>query len=261
MSALTEWLSHGPLITDGAWGTELQKLGLPLGQLPDAWNLTNPVAVEKVARSYVDAGSVVILTNTFQANSTRLPSRVTEINQAGVAISKRAATGKARVFGSIGPAGRTASAFMAQAHALAEAGVEALVVETMTDLEEARLALRGAKGTGLPVIVSFAFVTDLQPARAAAMMEQEGADAVGINCMEAEKCLELSRHLRRACDLPVWIKPSAGLPEIQTGRPIYAQRPKEFASMLLDSGADFLGGCCGTSPAFIRLLVEARASA
>jgi methionine synthase I (cobalamin-dependent) len=249
MSALTDWLSAGPLITDGAWGTELQKLGLPTGQCSDAWNLTNPEAVEQVARLYVEAGSAVILTNTFQSNSMRFSSRVVEVNRAGVAISRRAASGKARVFGSMGPANGNAAAFVEQAHALAEAGVEALVIETMTNLEEARVALDAAKRTGLPVIVSFAFVTDLQAPEAARAMEQEGADAIGANCTGVEECVKLCRALRDACSLPIWIKPSAGFASTQD--------PKQFASALFDCGASFLGGCCGTTPAFIRALIEA----
>ena len=246
------------LITDGAWGTELQKLGLPAGQLPDTWNLTRPQIVEQVARSYVHAGSAIILTNTFQANAIRFPSCAVEINRAGVEISKRAAGGRARVFGSIGPAEENAAAFLEQALALAEAGAEALVIETMTSLEEARLALRTAKRTGLPVIVSFTFVTGLQPAEVAETMEREGAAAVGVNCMEAKKAALICRALLNACGLPIWAKPSAGLPQIQEGRAIYNQSPKEFAVTLLNSGARFLGGCCGTTPAFIRALIEAR---
>ena len=260
MSVLTDWLSSVPLITDGAWGTELQKHGLPIGQISDEWNLTHPERVEQVARSYVDAGSKIILTNTFQANSIRLSSRVVEVNQAGVEISKRAARGKARVFGSMGPANGNAAAFKEQAHAIANAGVEALVIETMTGLEEALIALAAAKRTGLPVIVSFAFVTDLQPAEAATAMEREGADAVGANCSGVEECVELCRALRSACGLPIWIKPSAGVPKMHEGQPLYTQNLNQFASVLLDSEASFLGGCCGTTPAFIRALIEARSA-
>jgi methionine synthase I (cobalamin-dependent) len=251
MSALTEWLSAGPLISDGAWGTEFQKLGLPMGQTADAWNLVHPDLVERVARSYVDAGSQIILTNTFQANASVLFSDIVEINRAGVAISKRASMGKARVFGSIGPARKNLAAFMAQADVLAEAGADALVIETMTDLDEARLALRAAKRTGLPVIVSFAFLTDLQPAEAARVMAQEGADAVGANCTAVEESAALSLAIRDACNLPVWMKPGLG-------RPPQTASPQEFASALLQSGADFLGGCCGTTPEFIGALVNAQ---
>jgi 5-methyltetrahydrofolate--homocysteine methyltransferase len=164
MSQLRKWLSAGPLITDGAWGTQLLALGLAPGALPDAWNLERPEAVESVARAYVEAGSQVILTNTFRSNritleAAGLAGQLDAINRAGVEISKRAAAGKALVFASIGPTGKllmngevgreeVAAAFGAQAVALAAAGADALLVETMSDLEEAGLALSAAKSTG-----------------------------------------------------------------------------------------------------------------
>ena len=168
MSRLREWLAGGLLITDGAWGTELQARGLDPGTVPDTWNLTHPERVEAVARAYVEAGSQVILTNTFRANSVAMAGDLEAINRAGVATSKRAAAGKALVFASIGPTGKllmtgemseeqATAAFAAQAAALAEAGADALLVETMSDIEEARLAVKAAKSTGLPAIVSFAF--------------------------------------------------------------------------------------------------------
>ena len=143
---LHEMLSTGPILTDGAWGTELQARGLALGEMPDFWNLSHPDRVEAVARAYVDAGSQIILTNTFRASRIALGNhpevdRVAEVNRAGVEISKRAAGNEARVFASIGPSGKllltgevskedlTAS-FREQAEALCEGGADAIVVET-----------------------------------------------------------------------------------------------------------------------------------
>src|ERR1035438_10214650 len=168
VSRLREWLADGLLIADGAWGTELQARGLAPGAAPDTWNLTHPERVEAVARAYVEAGSQVILTNTFRANAVAMEGGLEAINRAGVEISKRAAAGRALVFASIGPTGKMLmageigeeqahAAFAAQAMALAAAGADALLVETMSDIEEARLAVAAAKSTGLPVIVSFAF--------------------------------------------------------------------------------------------------------
>src|SRR5438105_9029635 len=144
-------LSPGPVITDGAWGTELQARGLGLGEFPDLWNLSHPKHVAEVARAYVEAGSQIILTNTFGANRIRLAEHgptgsVAEINRRGVEISSEAAEGKARVFASIGPTGKlllsgdvTAdelrSAFAEQSRALTNAGADGLVIETMSDLE------------------------------------------------------------------------------------------------------------------------------
>jgi 5-methyltetrahydrofolate--homocysteine methyltransferase len=168
VSHLREWLAGGLLITDGAWGTELQARGLEPGAAPDTWNLTHPEQVEAVARAYVEAGSQVILTNTFRANAIAMEGDLEAVNRAGVAVSKSATAGKALVFASIGPTGKLLiageigkeeayAAFAAQAGALAAAGADALLVETMSDIEEARLAVAAARSTGLPVIASFAF--------------------------------------------------------------------------------------------------------
>jgi methionine synthase I (cobalamin-dependent) len=280
-SRLEALVGSRPILTDGAWGTELQQRGLAFGECPDAWNLSRPEAVEEVARAYVDAGSRIILTNTFRANrialdSAGLGSALADINRAGVAISKKAAGGRARVFASIGPTGKTMltgevnsdqvrTAFAEQARALAEAGADALLIETMSDLEEARLALAAALDTGLPAIVSFTFdsgrnkdrtMMGITPEEAAQVMQQEGAGAIGANCGRGiEDFLPVCRRLRNPRDLPIWIKPNAGLPQLSDGRTTYATTPEEFAAFvpaLIEAGATFVGGCCGTSPAFIR---------
>ncbi len=286
MASFSDWLQRGVVITDGAWGTRLQELGLEPGAIPDAWNLEHPGRVEQVARDYVEAGSEVILTNTFRANRVALASaglqdRVRDINRAGVEISRRAASGRARVAASMGPAGKMLmtgevtpdeleAAFGEQAAALAEGGADALLIETMSDLEEARIALRAARSTGLPVIVSFAFDTGrnrdrtmmgVAPEQAAAEMQAAGADAIGANCGAGiERFVALCARLA-ACSLPVWIKANAGLPEWRDGRAVYTSEPQPFAAHLaplVEAGAAFVGGCCGTTPEFIRALAAAR---
>ena len=283
MSEFQKWLSESPLITDGAWGTQLLALGLAPGALPDAWNLERPGRVQSVARAYVEAGSQVILTNTFRSNritleEAGLAGQLDAINRAGVEISRRAAAGKALVFASIGPTGKllmsgevgreeVAAAFTAQAVALAAAGADALLIETMSDLEEAGLALSAARSTGLPVIVSFAFdsgknkdrtMMGVTPEAAARAMESAGADAVGANCGAGiERFVPVCERLAAACSLPVWIKPNAGLPEMQEGSVVYSTPAGVFASYLpalVEAGASFIGGCCGTTPEFIRAL-------
>jgi methionine synthase I (cobalamin-dependent) len=282
VSSLHEWLTGGLLISDGAWGTELQTRGLDPGAAPDTWNLTHPDRVEQVARAYVEAGSQVILTNTFRANAVAMKGDLDTINRAGVAISKRAAAGRALVFASIGPTGKmlvageitaeqVRGAFDAQAAALAAAGADALLVETMSDIAEARLAVAAAKSTGLPVIVSFAFdsgknkdrtMTGATPEAVASAMVEAGADAVGANCgVGVEFAAAICRRLRAACDVPVWIKPNAGLPKIDGASVRYGTTAEFFAShyaTLRDAGASFVGGCCGSTPDFIRALVSAR---
>lgn len=282
MSRLREWLAGGLLIADGAWGTELQARGLAPGAAPDTWNLTHPERVEAVARAYVDAGSQVILTNTFRANAIAMEGDLDAINRAGVAISKRAAMGQALVFASIGPTGKMLmadeisreqanAAFAAQAAALSAAGADALLVETMSDIEEARLAVAAAKSTGLPVVVSFAFdsgrnkdrtMMGATPEAVAAAMVEAGADAVGANCgVGVEHASAVCRRLHAACDLPIWIKPNAGLPKMEGIAIRYDMSAEFFASHyaeLREAGASFLGGCCGSTPDFIRALVSAR---
>jgi len=288
MNRLSAWLERGVLITDGAWGTELQKLGLPPGVVPDTWNITQPEQVESVARAYADAGSEVILTNTFRANAIAMGSvsrvDLDAINRAGVAISRRAAS-KALVFASIGPTGeilaagnvtaaQVAAAYVAQAQSLKDGGADAIVIETMSDIEEARLAVGAAKRTGLPVTACFAFdsgknrdrtMTGATPEAAARAMLEAGADAAGANCgVGVEQAVAICRRLRAACDLPVWIKPNAGLPTVEGTTVRYATSAAFFAShfgALQEAGAAFLGACCGSTPEFIRALIAAREAA
>lgn len=285
MNRLLEWLHRGPLITDGAWGTELQRRGLAAGENPDAWNLSHPEHVEQVARAYVEAGSRIILTNTFRANPISLADhpaeQVESINRAGVEISRRAVEGtKAKVIASMGPSGKMlvagevtpeqiTAAYAMQARACAGAGADALLLETFSDLEEASLALAATRGFGLPVIVSFVFdsgknkdrtMMGATPEQVARRMQDEGAAAVGANCgLGPEGFPPLSTRLRDACELPIWIKPNAGLPTIVEGEARYTLPAAEFAAhlpALLDAGACFVGGCCGTNPDFIRALVQ-----
>jgi 5-methyltetrahydrofolate--homocysteine methyltransferase len=289
MSHLLSQFSGGLVITDGAWGTEFQKRGLALGQPADLWNLTRPADVEAVARAYVEAGSQVILTNTFRGNTVSLAAygaadQAGEINRRGAELSKRAAGPGVRVFASMGPTGKVLAtgeidaqtvtdAFKIQAEALAEGGADALLFETFSDVEEARLALRAAKPTGLPIIVSFAFdsgkkrdrtMMGANPEAIGRAMVEEGADAVGANCGAGPESFPLvCRRLKEASGLPVWIKPNAGLPTLQAGRAVYTMTPDALARYLpalIEAGASFVGGCCGTSPEFIRALVRAAES-
>lgn len=282
MSAMIwqDLVSHGPVLADGAWGTELQKRGLGVGDCPDEWNLSHPDAVADVARSYCAAGARVILTNTFRANPISLAAhglahRAADINRAGVALS-RSASPSAVVFASVGPSGKLLAsgdvteeqlfaAFLAQAEALASGGAGALLLETFSELEEALIALRAAKTAGLPVIVSFAFdsgknkdrtMTGITPERAATALAEAGADAVGANCgVGIEQLAAVCARMRAVTRLPLWMKPNAGLPAIANGVIDYRTTAEEFASLiplLRDAGATFLGGCCGTTPEFIR---------
>ena len=282
-SLIGEMTAAGPVLTDGAWGTEMQSRGLAAGETPDFWNLSHPDRVEQVARAYVTAGSQVVLTNTFRANRIALAKhpdveRITELNRAGVEISRRAAGDQARVFASIGPCGKLLitgevdeaalhAAFAEQAQALAAGGADAIVVETMSDLAEAGIAVEAAKATGLPVVACMVFdsgknrdrtMMGVTPTQAAEELTRIGADAIGANCgTGVEDYIPICASLVAATPLPVWIKPNAGLPELENGEVVYRTTPAEFAAnvpRLLEAGARFIGGCCGTSPEFIEAM-------
>jgi len=279
-------LARGPVVLDGAWGTELQALGLELGQCPDAWNLSHPERVRSVARAYVEAGSDVILTNTFRANRIALEgvglgASVRELNRAGVEISRRAAEGRALVFASIGPSGRLLAtgetsdrelreAFSEQAATLAEAGADAIVIETMSDPDEAAIAVAAAHATGLPTIACMVFDSGPDGARTMTGASVEtalrsvldaGADVIGSNCGQGvEGFASLCARMRAVTDRPIWIKANAGLPELDGAHVVYPTTPERFAGEipgLLRAGAAFVGGCCGTSPSFVAAIRRA----
>jgi 5-methyltetrahydrofolate--homocysteine methyltransferase len=284
-SILQYRIERRPVLTDGAWGTQLQARGLAPGEFPDAWNVSHPDRVAEVARAYVAAGSELILTNTFGANPIRLAEaglrgQIREINRAGVEISRSAAAGGALVFASMGPsgkmlldgnitAGELLDAFAEQARILAAAGADGLVIETMSDLEEAKLAVQGARGAGLPVVACMVFdcgkakdrtMMGETPEMAARGLSEAGADVIGANCGQGiAGFAPICRRLKAATDRPIWIKANAGLPEWVEGMAVYRTSPEAFSRWipdLLEAGADFVGGCCGTTPEFIRAAAE-----
>jgi 5-methyltetrahydrofolate--homocysteine methyltransferase len=206
---------------------------------------------------------------------------VEEVNRIGAELSKRAAGDQALVFASMGPTGKMLmmgdvtedelfNAFSVQAKALAAGGADGLVIETMSDLEEAKVALKAAKETGLPVCVSMVYDAgaDMNRTMMGTTVEQAteelteaGADIIGSNCGQGiEGFVKLAAKMKAHTDLPIWIKGNAGLPEIVEGETVYKTTADDFAAFatpLLDAGADFIGGCCGTSPDFIRALKAA----
>lgn len=286
---LSALLTHPPVVTDGAWGTQFQQRGLQAGECPDAWNLSHPRMVQDIAASYVSAGSSVVLTNTFGANRIALSrhglsDQTKAINTAGVELSRTSAGSQAHVFASIGPTGKMLmteevteeelrSAFDEQVFALAAGGAEGLVIETMSDLDEAKIALAAALRTGLPVVVSMVFdsganndrtMMGTTPEQAAAELQRLGADVIGANCGQGiEHYLPVCARLCKATSLPVWIKPNAGMPTLVEGRVVYTTDPGTFARgalALRKIGASFIGGCCGTTPDYIRAIRQALAA-
>jgi methionine synthase I (cobalamin-dependent) len=263
----------------------MQKRGLKRGQCPDSWNLGHPERVLEVAQQYVDAGSQIILTNTFGASRLsldkfRLGEKTVDINSAGVKISKKAAGSRARVFASIGPTGlmlvtrETTEAelqetFEEQAAAQARAGADAIIVETMIDLAEARIAATAAKQTGLPVIVSMVYDSGVDkdrtmmgnsPEDVLAELTEVGIDGIGANCGQGiEAFLSICARLRQVTDLPIWMKPNAGLPEIVDDQTVFRTTARQFVQYIPDlitGGANFIGGCCGTDQGFVRAIRE-----
>ncbi|HPI92387.1 MAG TPA: homocysteine S-methyltransferase family protein [Deltaproteobacteria bacterium] len=278
---IADLIKDGPVLTDGSWGTQIIRRGLQPRECPDSWNLSHPELVEEVAREYVDAGSRVILTNTFGANrfvlgKFGLAEKVAEINVRGVEISRRAALTRACVFASMGPSGKLLAArdvtkdeleeaFDEQARAIAQAGPDAIVVETMMDLAEAAVAAEAAKRTGLPVVACLVFdagrakdrtMMGNTPEQAVEVLGRIGVDVVGANCGQGiEGFIPICSRMRAATDLPIWMKPNAGLPERVDGQTVYRTTPEEFSGFIPDlvrAGASFIGGCCGTEQAFIR---------
>lgn len=269
-------------LLDGAWGTELEQQGLLSGKVPELLNAENPAAIEAIARSYVEEGSEIILTNTFGANRLVLErhdasERVEELVVAGVNISRKAADGRAKVFASIGPTGKIVmmgevsaeqlgEAFRETAAAIDDARPDAIVLETFAELEELKLALQAVKAVSkLPVIAGMTFsagkdgtttIMGNTPEELAAVAEKDGAAGVGANCgIGPDVYLRVAQRLGAVTKLPLWIKPNAGLPQAgadsKTRDPV---GPEEFASYVpqfIEAGVTFLGGCCGTTPAHI----------
>lgn len=283
-SIIRNLLAKGPVLTDGASGTVLQQKGLAVGSCPDLWNLSHPEVVQATAAEYVEAGSQIILTNTFGSNSIRLSQQgiqtnVIALNQAGAELAKKGAGEKAQVFGSMGPCGKSLgkgevkpsellSCFTEQSEALAQSGADGLVIETMMEFGEIEQAIRAAKSTGLPVVACMYFDRvdgDLNrarigedPRKAGKRLLEMGADVVGANCGDGiEDFLPVCQQLHESSQGPVWIKANAGIPVSKNGVLSYPMSAEDFSRWmpaLVSRGAAFIGGCCGTDPSYVKAM-------
>ena len=271
------------MLSDGAVGTELMKLGLKPGDSTAEWNLIKPDCVRAVAASYAEIGSEIVLTNTFGANRFQLErhglaQKAGEINRAGAMLTREACAGRALVSGCLGPSGKLLvmeevtkealyESFLEQADAQKEGGADLFTVMTMTDLSEMEIAVRAAVSTGLPVIASMTYeykngeyrtIMGNTPEQAVKAAAAAGARAVGANCgYGLDNYVELAPVLRGLTDLPVYIKGNAGLPELVDGKSVYRMSPDDFVSYvpkLLENGVTIIGGCCGTGPDYIKKL-------
>lgn len=272
-------------IFDGAMGTMFQQLGLlPTGYCPEMLNIDNPEAVTSVHKQYVDVGSTVIETNTFGASPLKLAhyglsDRAREINIAAVKAAK-AAGNNIKVAGSMGPTGRFIKPvgdldfedayenYKVQAAALADGGADYILIETSIDLQEMRAALLAAKEvTNLPVICQQSFsedgrtVTGTDPQTFAITVDAMGADIIGVNCsLGPEQLLPVVKAISENTEKPVSVQPNAGMPQLVNGKTTFPMGPEDFgewAPKLLQAGATYLGGCCGTTPAHIAAIKKA----
>ena len=274
------WTAGGPVLLDGATGSNLMKAGMPRGVCTELWVLEHPEIVLELQRNYREAGSQVILAPTFSANRVSLTDRgvgdrLKEINERLLAITKEAAAGKAYVAGDMTTIGRADAdyamllgIYREQAEALAEGGADLIMVETMLGLEETMAALEGCReACGLPVLCSLTIESDGSLFfggnifDAAEALAQMGADAVGVNCSTGPDKLEpVIRNIKERVDVPVLAKPNAGMPVItDTGEAVYSMGPDQFAAYmgtLVEAGAGIIGGCCGTTPEYIRKAAE-----
>ena len=272
-------------IFDGAMGTMLQKDGnLKPGACPELMNIDNPEAIKKVHRAYIDAGSTIIEANTFGASSLKLEhygisDRMRELNFAAVKLAKEVAGNKIKVAGSIGPTGKFIAPlgdldfedaykiFSEQAKVLAEAGADFLICETFIDIQEIRAALLAAHDAcNLPVVCQLSYsedgrtVTGTSPQEAAVILDAMGASVIGVNCsLGPEQLVPVVKILAENCRKPISVQPNAGMPYLENGVTKFPMDAKTFGSWgkkLVEAGATYLGGCCGTTPDHLRELAE-----
>ena len=289
-----ELLSQKTVVADGAMGTMLHAHGVDFGKCFDELNLTNPAAVADIHREYIEAGAELIITNTFGANRYKLKKngladKVKEINHAGVELAKRivaASFKEVLIAGDVGPLGvriapygrvkpeEAREAFVEQIRALAQAGVDLIVIETMSDLYEIQEAIKAAKqACTLPVVASVTFTRDDRtllgddPMKVARALHGAGADVIGVNCSGGpSQLLRILKQMRQAVtdrSAKFWVKPNAGWPEQVGGRIMYPADADYFGDYALafrEAGANIVGGCCGTTPQHIAAMKKAFAT-
>jgi methionine synthase I (cobalamin-dependent) len=293
-TSLKERVQQGVFLLDGAMGTQLFARGVEAGKCNDYLNIGSPDIVFDIHRAYLEAGSDAVLTNTFGANKYALArhglnAKVEEINTAGAEIARRAADEEKYVLGDIGPSGdflkplgnlnpaECKEAFTEQAKALVAGGVDGLIIETMTALDETAIAVEAVKSVcgDLPVFASMAFdragkdfrtMMGVDVESAVAKMASIGACAVGFNCgtTTLEEYIELAKKFVSAVkslgkDILVYAEPNAGKPELVENKAVYNVSPEDFAAaieQIRKAGVTIIGGCCGTTPAHIRALSE-----
>ena len=290
---IQEALLKRRLVCDGAMGTQLMLAGLESGACGELWNLTHPDRVVAIQKRYVEAGTDCLITNTFGGSRIVLKRHgadkdAREINQAGARIAREAFGGReGYVLGDIGPLGAILEpygelpeadarvALEEQARALVDAGVDAIIVETQTSLEELGLGIAAAKAAGARCVIGslaydlsmdksfYVTMMGVSPEKAAQFVEENGGDVVALNCgtgMDMPGAAKVARLYRQECKLPIMVQPNAGLPVLEKGRAVYKQSPAEMASGVgdvMDAGANIIGSCCGSTPEHTRAIRQA----
>lgn len=282
---LREMAKDFPVFLDGATGSNLQKAGMPTGVCPELWIIEHKEILMKLQRDFKKAGTNIVYAPTFSGNRVKLAEygledRAEEINKTLVQISREAVGNDCLIAGdmtmtgeSLAPIGkmtveRLIDIYKEQATYLFEAGVDLFVIETMMSLAETRAAVLAIKEVcNLPIIASMSFESDgrtlygTTPAAAVVVLQSLGVDVIGVNCSSGPlEMIEIVKEMQRYAKIPILAKPNAGLPKLKDGKTVYDMTPEQFAGYakdLVDAGASFLGGCCGTTPVHIKKLVEA----
>lgn len=281
---LQDLFQKGPIILDGATGSNLMAKGMPMGVCPEDWIYHHKEAIVSLQKAYVEAGTQILYAPTFTANRIKLAEydmedRLEELNRAMVRYSREAAGDRAFVAGDLTMTGRQlypvgdlmfedlVDVYKEQVRAILKEGVDLFVIETMMSLQECRAALLAVKETcDLPVMISLTYNEDgrtlygTSPEIAMVVLEHMGADIVGVNCSTGPLAMiPLVKAMLPYADVPIMVKPNAGMPELENGETVYKMTPEEFADaceQLVDAGASVVGGCCGTRPDHIKALAD-----
>lgn len=289
MKPLIERLKDEILVCDGAMGTQLIEKGVPIGECPEYWAVKNQKVLSGIHKSYIDAGADMIITCTFGANSIKLKrfqlaQKAHEINQEAVKIAKRVAANNAYVLGGLGPTGEYLqpagnlkfddcyNTFLEQAKIFESEGADAVIIETMADIEELKAVIMAIKeNIKIPVIASMTFAKTAQGSYRTTsgitipqMVDDAlmaGADAIGTNCgVDIKDMAEIITQMRPLSTAFIIAQPNAGKPKLINGKTVYEQTPEDFARyipQLVKTGANIIGGCCGTTPKHIKLIRKA----